>query len=68
MKQQVEEAWKKYCEFKETAEQHMFPQILMFDRMLEPAYRDLQKNWNEQHAQSFLNGLKNVVFKKFGIK
>lgn len=67
MKQQVEDAWKKYTAYKETAEQHMFPQLIIFDRMLEPAYRDLQEKWSDTHAQIFLNGM-NIVFKKLGIK
>ena len=40
----------------------------MFDSKLIPAYNDLQKNWNEDHAQKFINGMKNVVFKQFGIE
>ena len=67
MKQQVEDAWKKYTAYKETAEQHMFHQLIIFDRMLEPAYRDLQEKWSDTRAQIFLNGM-NIVFKKLGIK
>ena len=64
---QVEDAWKKYTAYKETAEQHMFHQLIIFDRMLEPAYRDLQEKWSDTRAQIFLNGM-NIVFKKLGIK
>lgn len=67
MRKQVEEVWKKYNDFKETAEQHDFAKLVMFDSKLIPAYNDLQKNWNEDHAQKFINGMKNVVFKQFGI-
>jgi hypothetical protein len=66
MKEKVEEAWKKYNDYKETAEQHMFPKLVIFDRMLEPAYKDLQEKWSDVHAQIFLNGM-NIVFKKLGI-
>lgn len=68
MRKQVEEVWKKYNDFKETAEQHDFVKLIMFDSKLIPAYNDLQKNWNEGHAQKFINGMKNVVFKQFGIE
>lgn len=68
MRKQVEEVWKKYNDFKETAEQHDFAKLIMFDSKLIPAYNDLQKNWNEDHAQKFINGMKNIVFKQFGIE
>lgn len=68
MRKQVEEVWKKYNDFKETAEQHDFVKLVMFDSKLIPAYNDLQKNWNEDHAQKFINGMKNAVFKQFGIE
>ena len=68
MKEKVEEVWKKYNDFKENAEQHMFVQLVMYDRMLIPAYNDLQKNWSDEHAEKFINGMTKVVFKKLGIK
>ena len=68
MRKQVEEVCKKYNDFKETAEQHDFVKLIMFDSKLIPAYNDLQKNWNDDHAQKFINGMKNVVFKQFGIE
>ena len=68
MRKQVEEVWKKYNDFKETAEQHDFVKLVMFDSKLIPAYNDLQKNWNDDHAQKFINGMNNVVFKQFGIE
>ena len=40
----------------------------MYDRMLIPAYNDLQKNWSDEHAEKFVNGMTKVVFKKLGIK
>jgi len=67
MKEQIEEMWKKYNSFKETAEQHDFVKLIMFDAKLIPAYNDLKKNWNEDHAKKFINGM-NIVFNKLGIK
>ena len=68
MREQVNEVWEKYNSFKETAEQHDFVKLLMFDSKLIPAYNDLQNNWDDDHAQKFINVMKNVVFKQFGIK
>lgn len=68
MREQVNEVWEKYNSFKKTAEQHDFVKLLMFDSKLIPAYNDLQNNWDDDHAQKFINAMKNVVFKQFGIK
>jgi hypothetical protein len=68
MREKVEEVWKKYNDFEENAEQHMFVQILMYDKMLIPAYNHLQKNWSDAHAEKFINGMTKVVFKKLGIE
>ena len=67
MKEKVEEMWAKYNAFKETSEQHDFVKLIMFDMRLVPAYNDLQKNWDNNHAQTFINGM-NIVFNKLGIK
>lgn len=42
-KEEVEALWKKYNDYKETAEQHMFVQLMMFDRVLISAHNDLVK-------------------------
>ena len=67
MKEEVEELWRRYNQFKETAEQHDFVKLIMFDAKLIPAYNDLQKNWSDDHAQKFINGM-HIVFDKLGIK
>ena len=67
-KEEVEALWKKYNDYKETAEQHMFVQLMMFDRVLVPAYNDLVKNWNDEHADIFIRGIKNKVFPALGIE
>ena len=59
MKDKVEEVWKKYNDFKEHAEQHTFVQILMYDKMLIPAYNDLMSNWSDDHSEKFINGVTN---------
>lgn len=67
-KQFVEELWNKYEQFKETAEQYQFPLLVLYDSKLMPAYRDLQENWNEEHADIFIRGMQNIVFKNLGIE
>ena len=67
MKEKIKEIWKKYNDYKEVAEQHQFVQLLLYDRVLIPAYKDLQTNWNEDHAQKFISYMNNIVFKKLGI-
>lgn len=61
----VEEAWKRFDEIKDTAEQYMFPALLMWDLKLTPLYKDLHKNWDTRHAEVFLKGM-DVMFKSFG--
>lgn len=56
----VEKAWANFDKFKETAEQHDFPRILMIDLRFKPFYDDLHKNWDEHHAEVFMNGMKQV--------
>lgn len=61
------ELMEKYEKFKETAEQHMFPLLLMFDLKLKPAHKDLNTNWNEEHGAIFVRSMKNIVFPKLGV-
>lgn len=63
----VNEVWDKWGEYKVAAEQHMFPLIMVHDLKLEPLYQDLQKNWNESHAERFIKAMNNIVFPRFGI-
>jgi hypothetical protein len=66
-KERVEYLYNKYKQYKETAEQHEFPKLVVLDSLLIPAYNDLQKNWNEEHADSFIRGMENSVCPKLGI-
>ena len=67
LKKQVEEVWEKYNTYKKTAEQHEFPLLFLYDMKIEPAYKDLQKNWSDEHAEIFVRAIKNTVFKKLNI-
>ena len=64
----IEELWGKWGKYKETAEQYEFPLLATYDLLLVPAYEDLMKNWNDEHADIFIRGLTNQVFPRFGIK
>ena len=67
-KEYVNTLWQKYENYKETAEQHMFPQLVLYDMILIPSYKDLQTNWNDEHADVFIRGMESQVFKKLGIE
>lgn len=67
-KEEVELLWEKYNSYKETAEQHMFQYLIIFDVALTPAYNDLRQNWDEVHADKFINGMRSIVFPKLGIE
>lgn len=67
-KEKVEALWNRLEQYKATAEQHTFPLLLMIDMKLVPAYNDLKKNWNEEHADIFIRSMENIVFKKLGIE
>lgn len=66
-KEQIENLWKKWTDFKETAEQHMFVSILMVDTKLTGAYNDLMNNWDENHADIFIKAMNNIL-NKYGVK
>lgn len=76
MKEEIEELWKKYNDYKEIGGQHenaldisrRFVLLLRFDSLLMPAYEDLQENYTSEHAKRFINGMKNIVFKQLGIE
>jgi hypothetical protein len=61
LKKQVEEVYQKWQNYKETAEQHEFVTIFMRDQLIEAGYKDLQNNWNDEHAKSFIRGVGKLV-------
>lgn len=61
----VKDAWARFNDIKNTAEQYMFPHILFWDIKLTPLYNDLIKNWDEHHAEVFLKGM-DVMFQSLG--
>lgn len=66
-REDIDHLWQKFEDFKATAEQSQFVALLMYDSMLIPRYQDLQKNWDEGHAQIFARVMTEEVFPKFRI-
>lgn len=66
-KEQVEALYSKFRQYTETAEQHEFPYLLQCDMIISPGYEDLQNNWNEEHADSFIRGVSKLL-KHLGIE
>ena len=61
----VEQAWARFQEIGERAEQHHFIHLLLIQSKFEPLYNDLHENWDEHHAEIFIKGL-NKVLEPFG--
>ena len=64
--QTVEKLWKAFENYKEHAEQHEFIRLAMYDSKLIPAYNDLHENYNDEHVDIFIRGMKKVLL-SFGI-
>lgn len=63
----IDEAWAEFDKYKETAEQHEFPMLLMMDLKLKPLYDDLHANWHVGHALTFMKFMA-VLSDKLGFK
>lgn len=59
--EKVEYLWKKFEEYKDRAEQHEFFQLFILDSKLGPAYKDLQTNYTDEHAEMFIRALSKVL-------
>ena len=66
-KEHVEELYNKFRKYTETAEQHEFPYLIQYDMIISMGYEDLKKNWNEDHADSFIRGVSKSL-KQLGIE
>ena len=67
MKNKCIKYWNIYSEYKETAEQHEFPTLLLLDSYLTPRYKSLINNFDEEKGVKFIKGME-IIFKKFGIE
>ena len=63
----VEYLWKKFDEYKQRAEQHEFVRLFMYDSRLVPLYKDLQVNYDKEHAEIFIRVMIKVL-KSLGVK
>lgn len=62
----IDRAWEHFTGPENRGEQHDFPMMLMLHAKLKPYYDDLHSNWNDEHAERFMNVM-NDIFKRFGI-
>lgn len=60
MQEKIKALYDRWQDYKSTAEQHEFVNILMKDSLIERAYRDLQSNWSDEHAEIFIRCLENM--------
>jgi len=67
MKEKCIKYWNLYSKYKETAEQHEFPTLLIMDAYLIPRYKFLLNNFTEERGINFLKGMK-TLFEKLGIE
>ena len=67
-KEIVERLWNKYEKYKEAAPQVLFQTILQYDQLIIPAHKDLEDNWDDEHADLFIKCMETIVFPKLGIK
>lgn len=65
---ECKKVYKKYCQYKETAEQSVYPLLAIYDYWIEPLWKDLQENFTEEHGSIWLNVFTNIIFPKLGIK
>ena len=66
-KEKVEELYNKFRKYTETAEQHEFPYLIQYDMLISRGYKDLQENWDEEHADIFIMGVSKSL-KQLGIE
>lgn len=50
-----------YRAYQDRAEQHEFAFLFMLDMKIVPAYNDLVRNWDENHARIFINIMVKVL-------
>ena len=62
----IKNAWSKFLNYAETADQFEFPALAYIQCRIEPLYSDLIKNWNDRHAELFMDFM-SKIFKDFGI-
>ena len=67
MKDKCIKYWNIYSKYKETAEQHEFPTLLVLDSYLTPRYKSLINNFDEEKGVKFIKGME-IIFEKFGIE
>ena len=65
--EEVVAAWEKFVRYTETAEQHEFVMLAVYQSKMEPLYKDLLNNWDDRHAELFMKGM-GFIFRNLGIE
>ena len=63
--EKIEQIWADFKQKADRAEQYQFPRIMYWQLKLEPLYKDLKENWNEDHANIFMRLLR-FAYKDIG--
>ena len=62
----AERCWKTFEDYKEVAEQHEFPMLLVADIRILPAWKDLKEHPDKEHARIFIRGLTKFLKERCG--
>ena len=61
--EQVENLYNQFMDYTKTAEQHQFPYLFQCEMMINAGYEDLQRNWNDSHADTFIRSVAKLLVK-----
>lgn len=64
-KEQVKNLYNRFINYTKTAEQHEFTALILMEARISAGYKDLMKNWNENHADIYIRSVGNI-FKRLG--
>lgn len=65
--QDIDKVWAWYTKLRDNCEQHDIPVFMMWDARLSWGYNDLHREWNDHHAEIFMNGMR-MVFRMLGLE
>jgi len=60
-KEQVKDLYNRFINYTKTAEQHEFTTLILMEAKISAGYKDLMKNWDENHADIFIHSIGNIL-------
>ena len=60
-KEQVKNLYNRFINYTKTAEQHEFTTLILMEARISAGYKDLMKNWNENHADIYIRSVGNIL-------